>query len=408
GGVAGTGNGSIHVSSGRVRRRRVIPKIVATPIAPLALPEPRIAPRRVAPEAVAAALPGPGRDRLAGGEVLVITTGQQPGLFTGPLYTVYKALSAIALARRLERERRGAGLPGVSGGGADPALAAADPTWFLDARVDANSKRAAAPWVLKGLDLTLPDDYTPVMVEARQGRDRLQRDADAFVTRRSGERFTRAELERVALEAPERLSPNVLLRPVVEAALLPTVAYAAGPAELQYLQDAVPLYDALGVTRQPPVPRWSGVIVEGRVEKLMERHGIDLAAFDGKPGELEARLVRHELPPETVATLATLRSGIEEQYGRLLESVVKIDPTLERTVESARNAALAGAQTIEKKLVASLKRLEGETLVRQIARARAAVYPAGQPQERVLTLPSFLIRYGPGLVDALEQEVARW
>ena len=140
----------------------------------------------------------------------------------------------------------------------------------------------------------------------------------------------------------------------------------------------------------------------------MERHGIDLAAFDGRPGELEARLVRHELPPETVATLATLRSGIEEQYGRLLESVVKIDPTLERTVESARNAALAGAQTIEKKLVASLKRLEGETLVRQIARARAAVYPAGQPQERVLTLPSFLIRYGPGLVDALEQEVARW
>ena len=69
---------------------------------------------------------------------------------------------------------------------------------------------------------------------------------------------------------------------------------------------------------------------------------------------------------------------------------------------------LAGAQTIEKKLVASLKRLEGETLVRQLARARAAVYPAAQPQERVLTLPSFLIRYGPGLVDALEQEVARW
>src|SRR5437660_1655211 len=86
----------------------------------------------------------------------------------------------------------------------------------------------------------------------------------------------------------------------------------------------------------------------------MERHGIDLAAFDGRPGELEARLVRHELPPETVATLATLRSGIEEQYGRLLESVVKIDPTLERTVESARNAALAAAQTIEQQFVQGL------------------------------------------------------
>src|SRR5438046_9232335 len=140
----------------------------------------------------------------------------------------------------------------------------------------------------------------------------------------------------------------------------------------------------------------------------MERHGIDPAESDGRPGELEARLVRHELSPETVATLAALRSGIEEQYGRLLQSVVKIDPTLERTVESARNAALAGAQTIEKKLVASLKRLEGETLVRQTARARAAGSPAGQPQERGLTLPCFLIRYGPCLVDALEPEVARW
>src|SRR5213076_741514 len=64
-----------------------------TPIAPLAVPEPRVAPRRVAPDVVAAALPGAARDRLAAGEVLVVTTGQQPGLFTGPLYTVYKALS---------------------------------------------------------------------------------------------------------------------------------------------------------------------------------------------------------------------------------------------------------------------------------------------------------------------------
>src|SRR2546425_9633941 len=47
-------------------------------------------------------------------------------------------------------------------------------------------------------------------------------------------------------------SPNVLLRPVIEAALLPTLAYAAGPAELKYLPDAAPLYDLLGVARQAP------------------------------------------------------------------------------------------------------------------------------------------------------------
>jgi uncharacterized protein YllA (UPF0747 family) len=262
--------------------------------------------------------------------------------------------------------------------------------------------------VLKGLDVTLPDGYTPVFVEASQGRDRLQRDGEGFRTRRSGERFSRADLARIARDEPARLSPNVLLRPVIEAALLPTLAYAAGAAELQYLPDALPLYATLGVTPQAAVPRWSGVLVEGRVEKLMERYHLDLTAFNGKPGELEARLVRDALPPETLASLATLRREIEEHYRQVLAAAVRIDPTLERTVESARNAALSGTQTIEKKLVASLKRLEGDTLTRQIARAVASVYPLGQPQERVLTLASFLIRYGPGLVDALEQEVARW
>jgi uncharacterized protein YllA (UPF0747 family) len=471
----------------------VIPRIVTTPIAPLAVPESRLAPRRVEADVIAATLPGPARDRLAAGEVLVVTTGQQPGLFTGPLYTVYKALSAIALARRLERERRTPVVPVFWVAGDDHDFAEANHASFLNAngeltrivlrerpadaplvplarepcgaeivaalaqlrdgtpgsefkpgviawlercyrpevsladafaaaldtllgprglvvlRVhDRSAKRAAAPWVLKSLDVTLPDGYAPVFVDARQGRDRLRPDGDAFVTRRSGERFTRADLARIAAEAPERLSPNVLLRPAVEAALLPTVAYAAGPAELKYLPDAAPLYAALGVARQAAVPRWSGVLVEARVDKLMEHHGLDLAAFDGQPGELEARLVRQELPPDAVATLAALRAGIEQHYGRLLAAAVQIDPTLERTVESARNAALSGTQTIEKKLVASLKRLEGETLVRQIARARAAVYPEGQPQERVLTLASFLVRYGPALIDALEREVARW
>src|SRR2546427_6731630 len=91
-----------------------------------------------------------------------------------------------------------------------------------------------------GLDHTLADGYTPVFVEAAQGRDRLEANGDAYRTRRSGERFSRADLERLVRGAPERLSPNVLLRPVVEAALLPTLAHAARPPQLQYLRRAAP------------------------------------------------------------------------------------------------------------------------------------------------------------------------
>jgi uncharacterized protein YllA (UPF0747 family) len=272
-----------------------------------------------------------------------------------------------------------------------------------------SAKRAMTPWVLKGLSATLPDGYAPVLVEAAAGRDRLRADGDGFVTRRSGQRFSRSELERLAAEHPEQLSPNVLLRPAVEAALFPTVAYAAGPGELGYFPDARALYAALGdgVDPQPAVPRWSGVLVEHRVEKVLERYGLGVEAFADPPGVLEARLVRESLPPEIVARFAELRAQIEQGYGRLAEAVTPIDPTLDRTVQSARNSALAGTHDVEKKLVAALRRAN-ETLGSQIARARAALYPGGKPQERVLTLGSFLIRYGPALVDALEAEVARW
>ncbi|HXM37154.1 MAG TPA: bacillithiol biosynthesis BshC [Gemmatimonadales bacterium] len=467
-------------------------RIVATPLPKTDAKPPAGKPRRVSADVLAGVLAGPGRDRLAGGDVLAVTTGQQPGLFTGPLYTVYKALSVIALAQRLERERGVPVVPVFWVAGDDHDFAEANHAWVLnragepvkivlreraaDAPLlplfrepcgaeiraafdalgaalpdsefkadvvawlesayqpdtnladagaeavnrllskrglavfrahDGTAKRAAAPWILRGLDVTLPDGLTPVLVEGRAGRDRLRAEGTAFVTRRSGERFTRADLERVAAETPERLSPNVLLRPVVEAALFPTVAYLGGPGEMAYLPDAAPVFARLDVTQPAPVPRWSGLIVEARVEKVLERHGLAPGDFDGKPGALEARVAREALPADVADMLTQLRGDVEARFAQIGDAVKRLDPTLERTVQSARNAALAGAQEVEKKLVASLKRTN-ETVVSQLARARAALAPGGKPQERVLTVASFLARYGPGLVDAIDVEVARW
>ncbi|MGH7700904.1 MAG: bacillithiol biosynthesis protein BshC, partial [Gemmatimonadales bacterium] len=271
------------------------------------------------------------------------------------------------------------------------------------------AKRVMAPLLLRALSVTLEDGHLPVLLEARAGRDRLRADNGAFVTRRSGERFSRGELERTAAESPERLSPNVLLRPVVEAALFPTVAYAAGPSELDYLPQARPLYAALddGIELQTPVPRWSGVLIEGRVAKVLDKYTLTIAEFGGPPGRLEARLVRETLPPDVIALFSEIRERLGVDFGRLAQAVAGIEPTLERAVHSVRNTALAGTADLEKRLVAALKR-HNETLVGQLGRARAAIAPSGKPQERVLTLASFLIRYGPALVDALDAEVARW
>jgi bacillithiol biosynthesis cysteine-adding enzyme BshC len=494
-------------------------RFVPTPLdTPLALPEPRTG--GLNPALADAFVPSAIRDaalaRLAEPGALAVTSGQQPGLFTGPLYTVHKALSTAALARVLERqwgrpvvpifwvpgddhdfaeasqtawlsqdgslvaaslpprppdapltpmyrqslgdavtaalEALGASLPqsefrdqtlawlgrhyrpeatvAAAFAGAMAELLAPSGILCFDSS-HAAAKAAAAPVILRALEhaaaidadlerrsqalgetartsgVMVGDGAALVMLEGKQGRDRLIASDGAFITRRGREQFSLDQLAAIATREPTRLSPNVLLRPVVESALLPTVAYLGGPAELRYLAFTPPVYQRLGVERQRPLPRWSGVLVEPRVDRVLEKFGIELADLLDPSGTLEARLVRSQLPTEAVDALLGVRAAVEEGYAALERTAGEIDPTLVRPIQGARHQALAGAQDVEKKLVQHLKRRQ-ETELGQIARARTAVLPGGKPQERVLTLAPFLARYGPALVSDLRDAIEGW
>ncbi|MBA3318934.1 MAG: bacillithiol biosynthesis cysteine-adding enzyme BshC [Gemmatimonadales bacterium] len=465
-------------------------------------------------------LPSAARDaalaRLREPGALAVTSGQQPGLFTGPLYTVHKALSTAALARVLERRWGRTVVPIFWIAGDDHDFAeASEASWLtaegtlatfklpprpadapltpmyrqplgetvaealqaLEATLPASEfreetlawlarqyrpeatvaaafggamaellapagvvcfdsshptvKAAGAPLILRALELAgqidddlerqvealgdaartsgvvLGDGAALVMLEGRQGRDRLVAADGAFVTRRGKERYDLAALRRIAETEPTRLSPNVLLRPVIESALLPTVAYLGGPAELRYLALTPPISRRLGVEPQRPLPRWSGVLVEPRVDRILDKFGIDLQELLAPPGTLESRLVRSQLPPDALAALESIRSAVESGYEALERSAAEVDPTLVRPVQSARHQALSGTQEVEKKLVHHLKRRQ-ETELNQIAKARAAVFPGGKPQERVLTVAPFLARYGPALITDLADAIETW
>jgi bacillithiol biosynthesis cysteine-adding enzyme BshC len=494
-------------------------RFVPTPLdTPLILPEPRDG--GLNPALRDAFVPSSAREaalaRLGEPGALAVTSGQQPGLLTGPLYTVHKALSTAALARVLERQWSRPVVPifWIAGDdhdfaeashaawlGADGSLVTASlpprppeapltpmyrqplgegvtaalealagslpPSEFRDdtlawlgrhyrpeatvaaafagalAELVAPSgivcfdsthpatKAAAAPLILRALEqagaidadlerqyealgetartsgVMVGDGAALVMLEGKQGRDRLVASDGAFVTRRGRERLSLDDLAAIAEREPTRLSPNVLLRPVVESALLPTVSYLGGPAELRYLAFTPPVYGRLGVERQRPLPRWSGVLVEPRVDRVLEKFGIDLAELLEPSGALEARLVRSQLPGEALEALAAIRAAVEEGYGTLEKRANDIDPTLVRPIQGASHQALAGTQEIEKKLVQHLKRRQ-ETELGQIGRARTAVLPSDKPQERVLTVAPFLARYGPALVDDLRDAIEGW
>jgi bacillithiol biosynthesis cysteine-adding enzyme BshC len=494
-------------------------RFVPTPLAPaLELPSPREGPFE--PALVEAIVPTPARDsltaRLTEPGAFVVTTGQQPGLFTGPLYTIYKAVSTASLARVLERQWQRPVVPvfwvagddhdfveashasWISGEGTvataalpprpddgpltpmyrqplgtevdqalDALAAGLPPSEFRESTLEwlrrhyhpkamvAGSfagalaellaplgvavldsthsalKRSAARHLVRALGLArdldrdlesraeelrmagsdpgvaVGEGATLVMLEASQGRDRLVLDHEGFITRRSRERFDLAALQRIAASEPERLSPNVLLRPVVESALLPTVAYLAGPGELRYLALTPPVYERMRIPRQLALPRWSGILVEPRVDRVLQKFDIELDDLLEPAGALEARLVRSRLPEESVRTIEKLRAAIESGYDLLGTSAAEIDPTLARPVQGAKHQALSGVHDIERKLLQHLKRRQ-EIELNQIAKARAMVLPDNKPQERVLTVAPFLARYGPTLLVELSEVIEAW
>jgi bacillithiol synthase len=494
-------------------------RFVPTPLdARIELPEPRAG--GIDPALSEAFVPSATREaalaRLSQPDALAVTTGQQPGLLTGPLYTVYKALSTAALARVLERRWRRPVVPVFWAAGDDHDFAEASQAAWLDAngsvataslasrppdapltpmyreplgpameevleRLSADlppsehreqtldwlrrhyhpsatvggafagamadliapagvvcfdsthpaAKRAAAPLLERALErateidkaldhwaeelgasartsgVSLGDGAALVMLESKLGRDRLVSDGDGFVTRRSRERYDLKTLRTIAREEPTRLSPNVLLRPVIESALLPSVAYLGGPGELGYLVLTPPVYRLMDVPRQRPLPRWSGILLEPRVERVLDKFQITLEDLLAPEGALEARLVRSQLPSEALEALTSIREALERGYEALGQSATEIDPTLVRSIQGVQQQALTGTQDVEKKLVQHLKRRQ-ETELGQIRRARNAVLPLNKPQERVLTVAPFLARHGPDLIEQLTDEIERW
>src|SRR5690606_17189156 len=147
------------------------------------------------------------------------------------------------------------------------------------------------------------------------------------------QRLTAAEIERLLDDEPQRFSANVLLRPVVASAIFPTLAYVGGPAEIAYFAQIGCLFAAHEVPMPLVVPRASGEIVEHKVQKVLDKFGLQPADVHTPWDQLVARVVRSELPAEITATVERLRRQITEGYAQLVQGAKHIDPTLQGPLE---------------------------------------------------------------------------
>jgi bacillithiol biosynthesis cysteine-adding enzyme BshC len=452
---------------------------------------------------------------LAKGGAAVVATGQQVGLFLGPLYTFYKAASAVAVARAIEAESGircvplfwlqtedhdfaeirtcavagsdgqpvqlqlaevgeprvsvahrclGAEIDGVldqlaplldGQPGADEvltllrahyrpgqSLAAAfagvlatlfadEGLLFLDPR-DARIAALAAPIYRSCLEdaglieqllqdrqaaLAAAGFATQVPVRscalvffhqdrAAGPRFRLQKGAreGAGAWALAGTTATVADAELLDLLArePLRFSTSALLRPIVQDALLPTVAYVGGPGEINYFAELGPLYQHFGVVPPLLVPRARFRCVDARTRRWLEQSGLVAADLAQPSRDIRARL--HPAVPAGSPDPQELRDRVAQQ---ILPAVEEIASAISATGEPLRRPA----QRTRDSVAHALERLIGryarglverdETTLRRIEKLEMVLNPGGVAQERFYGWPWLASRLGPAVFKRL-------
>jgi uncharacterized protein YllA (UPF0747 family) len=428
--------------------------------------------------------------RVLDGEGVVISTGQQAALFGGPLYTLLKALSALAIADVLERETgvptvpvfwaatddadfeeakwaavvvpggvRKLELPPLQRSGlpmndvplpdverlieglADACGAAVEPA-ILDvvrasyvrgttlgraylrqlrellqplgiAVLDASHatvRLAAEPLLVRSLDgaakveQALRERYEAIRAAGYHPQvEHLPTLTLVFARGLDGDkrRIPIAEAGRIREHENLSLSPNVLLRPLVERYIMPSAAYVAGPGELSYFAQLSAAAKALDTPTPLALSRWSATILEPRVERLLQRLGANREELRDRHA-LERRLARGAMPEQVRDALLKLRSDVDADIARLGDvDRDKLVPAA--SLEGLRRAVIHRLERTERRYVAGLKRHETD-LMRDISTAAAALYPEGNRQERMLNFVPFLARYGQPLLDAMRAE----
>jgi bacillithiol biosynthesis cysteine-adding enzyme BshC len=448
----------------------------------------------------------PSLNALAQPGTVAIVAGQQVGLFLGPAYTIYKALTAIRIADDLTSRgtpavpvfwlatedhdfaevdhtwvfgpghspvRLSLDNPSASNGTrpvggislsdvplaelrstlaglpfADEAVAMVErayrPGVSMGSAFAAMMRELFAPWGLLLIDPMLPAvrqlaaplmkeavERMPELAEALMARSReltgrgyhaqvlvdgrtslafLLEDGHRIALRRSGgenpgfvashRKWSTAELAARA----EELSPNALLRPVVQDYLLPTAAYVGGPAELAYLAQSQALYQKL-LGRQPAAfPRAGFTLLDKRSAKRMAKYRLHPPDLFCGEAALRDILAARLIPAELKHHLEDAKANVSGALDALGCELQKFDVTLASALATSRRKIEYQVAKIARKSAAQILQKDAQAQ-RDADSLHGLVFPKGHLQERLYSIVPLIAKFGPSLVGDMYPQV---
>lgn len=450
-------------------------------------------------------------DRLTQNQAYAVVTGQQAGLFSGPLYTIYKSLTAIKLAEHLNQNCQGCFVPIFWMASDDHDFTEINHIKLLDknnrieeiycqSQASKNkipaSKILLAPEIFNCIrllkDLThdsefkqdiilhLTEAYQPGrsfveafarwmtqmfksyglifidashpglkelgkkvfhqeitgnspstkraiktsnklskanyplqinvreeilnMFFAEQERQTIQSKDESFSIKGRQHAYKSEELLAVLEEKPELFSPNVLLRPIYQDTLLPTVAYIGGPAEIAYFAQMKGIYESFGLPMPVIYPRKTITVLEKKVDKVLKSYNLKIQDIWRSIDKVINEITKKQIPESIDKSLNVVTSHLEEDFESLKKEMATFEPTLEDSVDAALGKINQRIKFLEKKVMQASKK-RNDIVTQQLHKAKNNLYPSNRLQERVLNIGQFLIKYSYAFIDRLYKAI---
>jgi bacillithiol biosynthesis cysteine-adding enzyme BshC len=446
-------------------------------------------------------------DRLNDQNTFAVVTGQQVGLFSGPLYTIYKTITVIKLAGMLNEQCEGDFVPVFWMASGDHDLEEIDHADIINSQNQVerivcdldvpNTKAPAstfritpqisecieklristhesefkknilstlsqvysekrsfvdafASWMmhlfgktgLVCIDATHPEfkslgkeifgleikehspstdrvldtskrlaelDY-PVQVQLHEGildlfvgdqkRETVRIQDSDFLIGDSKSPISEQDLLSRLEKEPHHFSPNVLLRPLYQDALLPTVAYVGGPGEIAYFAQLKGVYEHFGLPMPVIYPRKNVTLLETRTANILDQYGLSVEEIWRKGSGVIHGVISGQIPQTASEMLDSIVERLREDLQSLQDELVRVELSLEKAVDQAQGKIEYQISFLEKKILQASKKRH-ETIRQQLIKTVNTLFPNRKPQERVLNITPFLFKYGESLIDRL-------
>lgn len=237
------------------------------------------------------------------------------------------------------------------------------------------------------------------------GRYSVEPVEDIFKLKRKRKQFTKEEILLEIENAPERFSPNVLLRPICQDYLLPTGFYIAGPSEISYFAQISPLYDFYKIATPIVYPRTSITLIEKNVNAALDKYDLSLNDIFMGLNDLKAKVVSGLSENDIGTSFVTAENEIELVFDRIKESLFSIDKTLVDSSVRYKEKVLSALSELKAKAFKAQEN-KHETTIRQLTRISNLLYPNENLQEREINFTYFYNKYGNELIRKIYEELS--